>query len=50
MFLGDDSVSEGEEEYMMVPYSRNEISSDDRKFEVTAMVSRGGGLKLECEV
>lgn len=45
VFLGGDSdVSKGEAENMMVPYSRNTVSSDDRNYEVTALVSGRGVL------
>lgn len=41
VILGDSgSYAHGEEESMMVPYSRNEASSNDRNYETTALVSQ----------
>lgn len=39
VLAGDSGGNLGEEEYTMVPYSRNVLASDDRSYETTALVS-----------
>lgn len=40
VYLGDsDSGDQGEEEMAMLPYSRNVVSSSDRSYDTTALVS-----------